>query len=387
MANLTYEHVSQEESVNSAWDRLLIWRDHLIAKRGFQRIAGKLPIFRKVSKSRANQVFDLMAGFVYSQILLACVRTHLFEHLKDGPLSLADLSQKIDLPLKGLERLVLGAVSLKLLEKRSNHRYGLGALGAPLVGNNALTSMIEHHSALYQDLRDPVGLLRGDLKDKALETYWPYITDSGEVLKGLNSQEKVAQYSQLMSDSLPLVADEIISSYSFSGHKLLLDVGGGQGTFISILGYAAKHLNFQLFDLPGVAQLAQIKLDQTPVKGKVICHGGDFFNDELPLGADIVTLVRVLFDHDDIRVKKLLRSIYDALPVGGKLLIAEPMADTPEKPEMGQAYFGFYLLAMGRGRPRTAKELAQFLYEVGFKECELLKNSMTINAQILVAEK
>ena len=97
--------------------------------------------------------------------------------------------------------------------------------------------------------------------------------------------------------------------------------------------------------------------------------------------------MRVLFDHDDIRVKKLLRSIYDALPVGGKLLIAEPMADTPEKPEMGQAYFGFYLLAMGRGRPRTAKELAQFLYEVGFKECELLKNSMTINAQILVAEK
>ena len=48
MTNLTYEHVSQEESVNSAWDRLLIWRDHLIAKRGFQRIAGKLPIFRKV---------------------------------------------------------------------------------------------------------------------------------------------------------------------------------------------------------------------------------------------------------------------------------------------------------------------------------------------------
>ncbi len=25
---------------------------------------------------------------------------------------------------------------------------------------------------------------------------------------------------------------------------------------------------------------------------------------------------------------------------------------------MGDAYFGFYLLAMGRGRPRTAREIA-----------------------------
>ena len=387
MKNLTIGQMTQEDSVHSLWDRLLIWKDHLIAKRGFQRLASRLPIARKISKSRANEVFDLMAGFVYSQILLACVRTRIFEHLKDGPLSLADLSQKIDLPLKGMERLVLGAVSIKLLEKRSNNRYGLGILGAPLVGNDALTSMIEHHSALYQDLRDPISLLKGDLKDKALESYWPYITDNNENLKGLNSQEKVAQYSQLMSDSLPLVADEIISTYSFSSHKVLLDVGGGQGTFIGLLSQSVKHLHYQLFDLPGVAQLAQRNLDLTPARGKVICHGGDFFNDVLPRGADIVTLVRVLFDHDDSRVKKLLSSIYEMLPKGGKLLIAEPMADTPDKPEMGQAYFGFYLLAMGRGRPRSAKELAQFLYEAGFKDCELLKNSMTINAQILLAEK
>jgi demethylspheroidene O-methyltransferase len=98
-------------------------------------------------------------------------------------------------------------------------------------------------------------------------------------------------------------------------------------------------------------------------------------------------LVRVLFDHDDARVKKLLSTIYEALPTGGKLLIAEPMAQTPEIPAMGQAYFGFYLLAMGRGRPRSAKEFARFIYEAGFKDCELLKNAMTINAQILVATK
>jgi demethylspheroidene O-methyltransferase len=114
--------------------------------------------------------------------------------------------------------------------------------------------------------------------------------------------------------------------------------------------------------------------------------GGNFFEDQLPTGADIVTLIRVIFDHDDQRVLQLLKGIHQTLPVGGKLLIAEPMADTPEIPAMGQAYFGFYLLAMGRGRPRSAQEISDLLYQAGFVACRKLKNKMVVNAQIILAE-
>jgi demethylspheroidene O-methyltransferase len=327
-----------------------------------------------------------MAGFVYSQILLGCVRINLFEHLANGPLTIDELATKVDLPLKGLERLLLGAQAIDLIETRQG-RFALGTLGAPLVGNQALLSMIEHHSALYQDLRDPITLLRGDLKEKALESYWPYITDQSEELKSLSAVEKVAQYSELMSASLPLVADEIIDAYNFNQHQCLLDIGGGQGTFISLLSPHAKNLKFKLFDLPGVATLAQEKLNTQLGQGRVQCIGGDFFNDPIPTGADIVTLIRVIFDHDDARVKQLLRSIYQSLPRGGRLLIAEPMADTPELPAMGQAYFGFYLLAMGRGRPRSVQEITNFLKQVGFQKVKPVKNMMKINAQIVLAEK
>ena len=63
------------------------------------------------------------------------------------------------------------------------------------------------------------------------------------------------------------------------------------------------------------------------------------------------------------------------------------MADTPELPAMGQAYFGFYLLAMGRGRPRSVQEITNFLLEAGFKKTKPIKNMMKINAQIVLAEK
>jgi demethylspheroidene O-methyltransferase len=386
MEHLAVDHLPIQKERYSLLDQLFIHKDRLIAHRSFQRLVARIPVLREISKNRARGVFNLMAGFVYSQILLACVRVRLFEHLANGPLDITDLAKKIDLPLPGLERLLLGAQSLDLIETRGG-RYALGKLGAPLVGNQALLSMIEHHSALYQDLRDPNALLRGELKDKAVEHYWPYITDKQEDLKSLSRTEIVANYSALMSDSLPLVADEIIDSYNFNQHDCLLDIGGGQGTFISLLSPAAQHLKFQLFDLPGVAQLAQQGLDQLLGQGRVACFGGDFFNDTLPKSADIVTLIRVIFDHDDQRVKKLLQSIYATLPIGGKLLVAEPMADTEDLPAMGQAYFGFYLLAMGRGRPRSAQEIKFFLTEAGFKNTKLVKNRMRINAQIVVGEK
>lgn len=376
---------SMQAANYSIFDRMIIWKDRQIAKRSFQRLAAGIPIFKSISKTRANDVFDLMAGFVYSQILLACVQVELFQKLADGPKSQEELLNLIPLPAKGLERLLLAAHSLELLELRSNQRYGLGRLGAPMVNNDALCSMILHHAALYEDLRDPLSLLRGDPRKKNLEQYWPYITEQSEELKSLSDSEKVSEYSKLMSDSLPLVADEVIEAYNFSKHQKHLDIGGGQGTFLRLIAPHAPDLQMQLFDLPGVANLAQEQFKKLPISNTVECIGGNFFEDPLPVGADLITLIRVIFDHDDARIILLLKKIKATLPKGGTLLIAEPMADTPEIPAMGQAYFGMYLLAMGRGKPRSTDDLKKLLMIAGFSQFKVVKTKMAINAQVLLA--
>ncbi len=51
----------------------------------FQRWAAASPLTRVVARRRAKALFDLCAGFVYSQILLACVRLRLFEILAARP--------------------------------------------------------------------------------------------------------------------------------------------------------------------------------------------------------------------------------------------------------------------------------------------------------------
>jgi demethylspheroidene O-methyltransferase len=310
-------------------------------------------------------LFDLCAGFVYSQTLLACVRLKLFEILRDGPRSSQHLSGLIGLTPDAAERLLRAAASLKLLRALPDGRYALADLGASLLGNPSIGAFIEHHALLYDDLRDPVALLRGETRTK-LSRFWPY----AGARPGAESPEAqgadFAAYSALMSRSQALVAEDILDAYPIARHRCLLDVGGGEGAFIAAALKRAPGLAGMLFDLPEVAARAKAALAATDVGARVTTVGGSFLKDFLPSGADVVSLVRIVHDHDDESALALLRAVHAALPAGGTILIAEPMAGTPGAEPIGDAYFGFYLLAMGRGRARTASEISALLKTAGF---------------------
>ena len=363
-------------------DRWLAWRDRLLASPLFQRRAAAFVLTRPVARRHARELFDLVAGFVYSQVLLACVHLRLFDVLAEAPQTLERLAARLDLPADAARRLLAAAVSLRLVERRSDDRYGLGELGAPMVSNTAVAAMVEHHAALYADLADPVALLRGEGRDGALARYWPYADAASP--SGLAS-ERVAAYSALMSASQPLVADEILDAYPLQRHRCLLDVGGGDGTFLARAAERAPALQLLLFDLPAVAERARERFAASGLGSRARCVGGSFLSDALPAGADIASLIRVVHDHDDASATTILRAVRRALPPGGTLLLAEPMAGTPGAQAMGDAYFGFYLLAMGRGRPRTATELTAMLHAAGFDAVRLLPTRLPLQTQLLVA--
>jgi demethylspheroidene O-methyltransferase len=370
-------------SWRTAWlDRWFALRDRLLASRVFQRRAAAFALTAPLARTRARELFDLVAGFVYSQVLLACVRLRLFDILSEGPQTMAVLCQRLALPAASAERLIAAAVSLRLVERRSDARFGLGELGAPMVGNGAIEAMVEHHAALYADLSDPIALLRGQRAQAALARYWPYAdAASPDVL----SADSVAGYSALMSASQPLVADEILDAYSLAGHRCLLDVGGGEGTFLTSAAQRWPELQLMLFDLPAVVDRARPRCVAAGLQSRLRIVGGSFLTDALPIGADIATLVRVIHDHDDASALTILRAVHRSLPAGGTLLVAEPMAGTPGAEPMGDAYFGFYLLAMGRGRPRTAAELTGLLQAAGFGRVRRLKTQMPLQTGLLVA--
>jgi len=369
-------------------DRWLGWRDGLLASPAFQRRAAAFAPTRPIARRNARELFDLVAGFVYSQVLLACVQLRVFEMLAEGPQTLERLAQRLALTAEAAQRLLDAAVSLRLVEHRGEGRYGLGELGAPLVGNVAVAAMVRHHAALYADLADPVALLRASpeaRRQNVLARYWAYDAAAGVATDAAG--QRVADYCTLMAVSQPLVADEILDAYALRRHRCLLDVGGGEGRFVESVAQRVPALQLLLFDLPPVAERARARFAAAGLTSRAQVFGGSFLSDALPRGADVATLVRVVHDHDDANAMTLLRAVHAALPPGGTLLLAEPMAATRGAEAMGDAYFGFYLLAMGRGRPRSAATLTQMLNAAGFEAVRSVATRLPLQTQLLMARR
>ena len=369
------------------------WRDALdqwaaarVANPAFRRWAERFPLTRPIARRRASQLFDLVAGFSYSQVLLACVRLQLFDRLADGSATADALAPALKLPPEACRRLLDAAVALRLLSSRQRGAgaavYRLGPLGAPMVGNAAIAAMVEHHALLYADLADPLALLRAPPGQGELARYWAYArSDRPHTL----APAQVADYSALMAASQPLVADEILDAHPLQRHHCLMDVGGGEGVFAAAAAHRWPHLRLVVFDLPEVAHRAQGRLAALGLAGRATAVGGDFCTDALPTGADVISLVRVVHDHDDHRVMALLHAARRALPPHGVLLLAEPMAGTAGAQAMGDAYFGLYLWAMGSGRPRTIAQLGAMLQAAGFSAPRQLRNAMPLQTQVLLA--
>jgi demethylspheroidene O-methyltransferase len=292
----------------------------------------------------------------------------LFDLLKSGPLSVEEIANRLNLSGDASGRLLTAAVGLRLVVRRSGGRYGLGGLGAAMLTSPGLAIMVEHHALLYRDLDDPVHLLRdesrvpgrdGSGKATNLASYWPYAEgDTGA------SRDAVSDYTGLMAATQPAIAQEILDAYDFKQHRRLMDVGGGNGAFLLCAARRFPHLELVLFDVPAVAELAAAKFKEAGIADRATVADGDFLKD-LSQDADVISLIRVLLDHDDETALGILKSARGALPQGGVLLVAEPMAET-RGAEKVAAYFSLYLMAMGRGRPRTEQQLLALLREAGF---------------------
>ena len=190
-----------------------------------------------------------------------------------------------------------------------------------------------------------------------------------------------------MRSSQKLVAEETLRIFSFSSVKQLLDLGGGTGAFIEEVSKVTSGISFCLFDLPEVVKKAKTLPFFNTGENQVSIHGGSFLVDVIPKGFDTITLIRVLYDHDDGVVIELLKKVYDALPYNGQVVISEPMSGGKTPIRSGDSYFGFYTMAMSTGRPRSMKMHEAFLKKVGFQSVKKHKGTRQFITQVISAKK
>jgi demethylspheroidene O-methyltransferase len=355
------------------------WRNRVLANERFQKYAARLPIVGGIARRRARGLFDLLAGFTYSQIVLAVVESGMLEFLAAKPRDLAAIAVATDLSPSATERLIHAARALDLVQEVAPGWWMLGQQGAVLQANRGVQAMVRHHRLLYADLADPLGLLKRDRADPtALSTFWTYAHERDE------EDASALPYSELMADSQAMVSSEACAAYDFGQHESVLDIGGGFGTFASRLATSYPQLRLGVLDLPEVVAEAGARLESTGLADRIALHPGSFFADEIPAGYDCHTLVRIVHDHDDDQVSRIFAASRRALGPGGKLVVIEPMSAIRGAESVG-AHFELYLWAMGTGRPRSEKEIGALCVKAGFSRWRRVPTGQPIVASVIVA--
>jgi demethylspheroidene O-methyltransferase len=357
-------------------------RNRLLSSERFRRVAQKLPIFQSIARKRSIDLFRLCSGFVHSQVLLACVRLGLFDLLAEGARPLSDIARDAGVDSDRLQRLLDAAVGLELLERLTGDRYGLGVHGAAMAGNASLLALVEHHALFYEDLTDPVSLFANPDAETAMAKLWPYAT--GDHPESLGSDD-VARYTELMAASQAMIAEQVLGAVSLRRHRKLLDIGGGAGAFAIAVAQRWPHLEIAIADIPAVADIARERVVEAGMASRIEVIGIDATRDTLPDGFDVVSLVRILHDHDNDVAMSFLKGARNAIADGGTLLVAEPMADAPGAGGLIATYFHVYLLAMGSGRPRGFDELSRLLEDAGFRGVRRLRTTVPLITSVIAA--
>ena len=319
-------------------------RDAWLGRPDIRARIGRWPIGRRIAARHVRRLFGIVGGFVESQMLLAALELGVFDALADGPRPWDEVTD-LDPPMA--RTLHQALIATGLIEVRRGGKTALTVDGLVIATDRGLQAMIRHNRLLYADLADPVAVLRGAGAGR-LAAFWPYAGGAGDP----------AGYATLMAESQGFVAESLLASVDFTASRRVMDVGGGDGRFLTALAARHPHLALTLVDLPPVVAMARANGLDPAIAAIGVAPG-----DALPQGADTITLVRILHDSDDDAARALLAAVAAALPPGGRVVIAEPMARTSYDPQT--SYFAAYFAAMRSGRLRTPDEIESLLREAG----------------------
>jgi hypothetical protein len=305
---------------------------------------------------------SLLMGNYTLQMLATAVRMGIFDQLSEEPTPAHSLAAHAGTLPDPTYRLMRALTVIGALVELPERRFTLGPLGellrkdapcsfAPLTLNNSAPWGAEASWTLLHSMKTGESGFRHRFGKGLFE--W---------LKEHPEDERL--FSEAMATFSGLEISSILTSYDFSRHSTVVDVGGAHGELLGALLEAHPQMTGTLFDVPSVIQRAATIARAEGVERRCSFVGGDFF-ESVPPGRDLYVLKHILHDWDDERALGILRSIESAMPRGGRLLIAEQGIAPPGIPNPGKLLDVVMLSLLESGRERSAEDFASLMSQTG----------------------
>jgi acetylserotonin O-methyltransferase len=335
------------------------------------------------AKPDPQNVLPLLYAFRMSKTMFDAVSLGVFDALDERPHPVAALADRLHLNVEALERLLDACVGLKLLAKKGADYANTPEASAYLCKKSPdrLTGYVNYSNdvmwSMWANLKDAVREGRNRWK----QTYgW----DGPLFTSFYKTEESLREFLMGMHGFGQISSPHVAAAFDLTPFKHLVDLGGGTG-HLAIAGCRRyPGLVATIYDLPEALGLAREIVAASPVADRIRFEGGDFFEDPLP-EADLFSLGRILHDWTEPKILRLLSRVYERLPKGGGLLVAEKLLDDDKSGPIWAQMQALNMLVCTEGKERTLGEYAALLEEVGFRNVRGSRNPSPLDA--ILAQK
>jgi precorrin-6B methylase 2 len=317
-----------------------------------------------------DKILQTGLAFWPSKTLLSAVEMGVFTELSNGPERFDTVSGRLGLHPRAARDFLDTLVALGFLQ-REGDRYG----------NTTETD-------LFLDRKKPSyigGIL--EMANARLYPFWGLLT---EALRTGQPQNEVKTggpglFETLYADPARLKAflaamtgisrgaNIMISRiFPWKDYHTFVDVGTAQGDLAVQIALANPHLGGMAFDLPEVAPIFEEYAMAAGVADRVAFVPGSFFDHDLPK-ADVVLMGHILHDWDLATKRMLIQKAFEAIPVGGALVVYEAIIDDDRsKNAFGLMMSLNMLIETPGGFDYTGADCARWMKDAGFSATRLV---------------
>jgi SAM-dependent methyltransferase len=185
------------------------------------------------------------------------------------------------------------------------------------------------------------------------------------------------------------LARGVVRFIDLEGCHSLLDVGGGPGTYATLLARAYPDLQVTVMDLPAVLAVAEELIAEAQLSDRVTTIAGDAtFGDYGEDRYDAVLFSGVLHQMGPETIQRMLAGGYRAVKPGGRIIVSDMMLDaTKTQPVFSTLFSLQMLLTSAEGAVFAAEECSYWLEKAGCTDIQIQRLPPPLPYTVITAQK
>jgi acetylserotonin N-methyltransferase len=315
-----------------------------------------------------SRVHELVEGFRRSKVMFTALAMGIFDRLQSAPETAHSLAAALGADADATERLLDACAALELLEKHDGvysnspvaETYLFSGSSVSLCGYIGFSDMATY--SLWGHLEDAV-------REGSNRWKQTFGLDGPLFSHFFRTEESMRVFLRGMHGQGMVTSPRVVAAFDLSRFGTIADLGGGTGHLAIAACERYASMQGVVFDLPGPVAIAREHMALSTARDRLQAVPGDFFEDPLP-PADLYALGRILHDWTEAKIVRLLRRIFDRLPSGGALLIAEKLLNEDGVGPLWANLQSLNMLVMTEGKERSVSGYRRLLEPLGFIQIE-----------------